>query len=115
MKNLSLIIGTVFLVLNIIIGLLITQYSTFNMCLNSVVIILTTVLIFIARRIHLRDAYFISFVTVSLILGLVAYIIGLFSVDSIKDNWVIVVDLCLLGFEALLLSTFSFMSKKTNN
>lgn len=111
MKRTALIIGGIALLLNIVLGLLISKYSLFNACLNSVVIIVTTILIFVLNKIEIRDAFRFSLTFFFAFIGFVCFIFGFFSKGTFTDNWPIIADVILLAFEVILLLVTSFVSK----
>ncbi len=111
MKKTVLIIGIIALLLNIVLGLLITKYIMFNVCLNSIVIILTTVLILIVGSQKLKGGFYASLITIFVLCGLISLIIGFFSNGEVKDNWVIIADLIILVFEIILIFTANYISK----
>ena len=111
----TIIIGCCLLITNILTGMLLSKYALFNMCLNSTVIIITTVLIALLDKINLSTAYKISMSFVFGFLGIVEYMCGFFSKSTITDNWVIIIDLILLVIQVLILIVANTVSSKVNN
>ena len=111
MKNLTLTVGLIFFVANLLFGLILTAYPTFNVCLNSVVILATTGLLYAMRRIGLRDAFYISLSMIFCFLGFVEFVLGLFAPDRFQNNWYLIVVILLLVFEAVLLTVTHRISK----
>ena len=110
----AIIIGCCLLVTNILLGILISKYAFFNMCLNSIVIIITTVLIAVLDRIYLSTAYKISLYFIFGIIGIVEYICGFFSKGTLTDNWVIITDLILLALQVLIIIVTNTITTKVN-
>ena len=109
-----IIIGCCLLITNILLGLLLSKYALFNMCLNSIVIIITTTLITLLDRIVMSTAYKISLSFIFGSIGIVEYICGFFSKCTITDNWVIITDLILQVVQVLLLIVTTTVSSKLN-
>lgn len=110
----TIIIGCCLLITNILLGLLLSKYALFNMCLNSIVIIITTALITLLDRIVMSTAYKISLSFIFGSIGIVEYICGFFSKCTLTDNWVIITDLILLVIQVLLLTVTTTVSSKLN-
>ena len=111
----KIIIGCCLLITNILLGLLISKYALFNVCLNSIVIIVTTALIGLLDRVKLSNAYKISLSFTFSSIGIVEYICGFFSKCTITDNWVIISNLILLVIQVLILFVTTSISTKANN
>lgn len=112
MKRTILLISIIALILNIVLGLLITKYIKFNVCLNSIVIALTTVLILIIGSLKLKGGFYASLVSIFVLFGIIAFILGFFSNGEVKDNWVIIADLIILVISIILIFTAYYISEK---
>ena len=111
----TIIIGCCLLITNIILGILLSKYALFNMCFNSIVIIVTTVFITLLDRIKLSTAYKISLSFIFGSIGIIEYICGFFSKCTITDNWLIITNLILLVIQVLILIVTTAISSKVNN
>ena len=111
MKHLNLIIGGILLVLNVLIGLIVSSYSTFNVCLTSGIIVLSFALIEMLKHAKLRDAFRISLTFIFAFFMLVCLVLGVLSPETFKDNWYIVAIIVILVFEVITLLTTSFVSQ----
>ena len=103
MKKTILFATLAVLVVNILAGLLLSSYHTFNMLATSLVIVLTTTLMYITEYITMKDAFRVSLPFVFAFLGLVMFLLMLFSKHQLQDNWCVAVSLVLLLIEALVL------------
>lgn len=112
MNRLTIIIGFVLLVLNFLIGLIVESYPTFNVCLNSGVIVIMTLLICITHNIVMKDAFKVSLTTLFGFIGLAKFIIGLFAENQIVNNWHLLSIIILTGIEIILLITTNVVSNK---
>lgn len=111
MKHLNLIIGGILLVLNILIGLIVSSYSTFNVCLTSGIILISFALIEALKYSKLRDAFRISLTFIFAFLMIVCLVLGVLSPDSFKDNGYIIAIISILVIEVVILLTTSFISQ----
>ncbi len=115
MKKLILILGSAFLVANILLGVILTAYPTFNVFLNSAVIMATTSLLLIVNCITLRDAFHISLSMIFVLCGFVELILGAFTPNTIYDNWYLVAFIFLTVSEFTLLAIVKHISKTIKN
>lgn len=112
MKKVTLIIASLFLVLNVAFGFIITAYTPFKVCFSSAAIIVTAVLICLLSTVKLKDAFAISLSFLFSFLGLVQFILGCCSPDTVTDNSYLVAALILLAFEIAILLICNLTSKK---
>ncbi len=115
MKHLSLIIGGILLVLNVLIGLIVSSYSTFNVCLTSCIIVLSFALIEMLKHSKLRDAFRISLTFIFAFLMFVCLVLGVLSPETFKDNGYIIAIIVILVFEVITLLTTSFVSQNVKS
>ncbi len=111
MKKGLLIFGIILLISNILIGLIVSSYETFNVCLTSVVIIATTFLLEWLSSSNLKDAFKISLTVLFSFLGLVEFVLGLIAPAQFKNNWYLVVIIVLIIIESLFVISSSLASK----
>ena len=111
----TIIIGCSILITNILLGILLSKYALFNICLNSIVIIVTTAFITMLDRIKLSTAYKISLSFIFGSIGIIEYICGFFSKCTITDNLVIIINLIILVIQVLILIVTTAISLKVNN
>ena len=111
MKNLTLIIGCVALVLNLLFGFLLSAFEPFNVGFTSIVIVLTTLLIWLLRVVPMKDGFVIGLGFLFLLLGIVEYVLGSVSRPEFTDNGVVITAIILVAFEAVTLLICSSISK----
>ena len=114
MKHLNLIIGGIILLLNVLIGFLVSSYSTFNICLTSGIIILSFAFIETLKYLKLRDAFRISLTFVFAFLLIVCMVLGVLSPETFKDNGYIIAIFVILAIEVILLLSARFISQNVN-
>lgn len=112
MKNLTLTIGGIAFALNLLFGFLLSGYEPFNVGFTSVVIVLTTLLIYLLRVIPMKDGFVIGLGFLFLFLGVVEFILGLISRPSMTDNGIVVATVILLAIQVGILLICSSISKK---
>lgn len=111
MKNTVLIVGGTLLSVNLIIGLLTTAYPMFNLCFTSIVIAIATLLLYILSRINLNDGFIIGLSSLFSFLGVVEFVLGIVSDDSIYDNGCVIAAMILITLQILSLVICSIASK----
>ncbi|MBO7615653.1 MAG: hypothetical protein J6T22_00460 [Bacteroidales bacterium] len=114
MKKVILFSSTALLVVNILAGLILSAYEAFNIIATSVVILITTGLLYATTVIQLKDAFRVSLCIVFAFVGLVLFLLMLFSPHQIQDNWTVIVALALIIIEIIMLYLGHWASKKTN-
>lgn len=111
MKNITLIVGIILLVFNLLFGSILSIYLFFNVWLNCGVIAATAILIYMLDIITLKDGFRISLSMLFGIFGFVAFILGLFSPQQYTDNWYLISIILIVVFEAILLTITHIISK----
>lgn len=111
MKNITLITGGTLLLVNIIIGLLITAYPMFNLCFTSAIIAITTLLLFALCKVNLKDGFIIGLSCLFSLLGLVELILGAVSSVSIQNNGCVIATIILIAIQVLTLVICNIVSK----
>ena len=112
MKNLTLVVGCVALVLNLLFGFLLSAFEPFNVVFTSIVILLTTLLIWLLRVVPMKDGFVIGLGFLFLLFGIVQYIFGLLSRPQVENNGLVIATIIFVAFEAVTLLICSSTSKK---
>lgn len=100
---LVLVAGAIFLAVNSAMGMLLSAYGLFNVCLTDAIIVLTTALIFISVRSRLKTAFRISLPLVFSLFGSVQFAAGIFSPAKAEDNFVLAGILVTIVAEVIIL------------
>ncbi len=87
MSKIIIYLGALFVAVNTIIGLLISNYSTFNYLSVDVVLIINTILIYRLSIDNISNGYKISLSFIYPILCLLSIILSLLSPEKLKDNY----------------------------
>ena len=112
MKKTILILGVLTLIVNVLLGLLLSKYDYFNMGVNCGVIALNSALLFCLWQFNLRDAFRISFTFLFSILGIAELVLGCLMPQKLEDNGYLIAIIAILFVEIALLVITNIMSNK---
>lgn len=112
MKKTILFTAIAVLVINILAGLLLSSYHTFNWTATSIVVLLTAILMYITESITMKDAFRVSLPFTFAFLGAVMFLLMLFSKHQVQDNWCVIVSLVILLLETVILYITHRISKQ---
>ena len=110
MKYLTLIIGLLLIICNLLFGLILSSYPSFNMWLNCIIIAVTSYLLYALNKLQMRDAYYIALYTLFSISGFIEFVLGLLSPDRLTDNIPLIIIICLFIFKLIFILITNFMS-----
>ena len=111
MKKGLLFTGVALLLANIIIGLIASSYNTFNICLSSAVVAVTTLLLWGMATSNMKDAFKIALTFFFAFLGLVEFVLAVLSPEQYKDNWYLVAIIILVIIQTIFVIFSSITSK----
>lgn len=112
MKKIILICGSLALVLNVLLGLLLSPYANFNMGVNCGVIALNTALLLCLYWLNIRDAFRISFSFLFSFLAIVEIILGCLMPQKLHDNGYLIAMIVLIFIEISLIVIINILSNK---
>lgn len=112
MKKIILICGSLALVFNVLLGMLLSHYDYFNMGVNCGVIVLNTVLLLSLYWLNMRDAFRISFSFLFTFLAIIEIILGCLMPEKLQDNGYLIATIVLLFIEITLMVITNIMSNK---
>ena len=115
MKKAILILGGLTLIVNVLLGLLLSKYDYFNMGVNCGVIALNTALLFCLWQFNLRDAFRISFTVLFSVLGISELVLGCLMTQKLEDNGYLIAIIAILFVEIALFVITNIMSNKIND
>lgn len=110
MKNLSLIIGSLIFLLNIVLYLILSIYPAFNFWLNSGIIAVSMLMLYLVSAIALKDAFKVSFSCLFPVFSIIEIVCGFCASDTFRDNPFVIAILLLVIFQVVMLVIASFMS-----
>lgn len=111
MKSTSFIIGVILLLANFAFGLLLSSYSSFNMVLNSVIIIINLILLFLLGSITMKDGFKVSLDTLFPLFAIWELYNGFCAPHHLQDNSNVIFILVLVIIEVILLAVTHYISK----
>ena len=111
MKNLTLIIGGIILLLNLVIGMILSAYKPFNIGLNSAVIIVNTLMLYSLGVAQIKDGFKISLSFLFLIAAAIEFILVLFVPETFENNVSLTMLILLFAGQIVLYIIAYFVSK----
>ena len=96
MKRLIILTTIILLVVNGLLGLILTAYQSTNVYLNSAVILLTGIVLLVVSSTNLKDAFKISLTSLFAAVGGIEYILGFFAPAEWSNNWFAIIIFVLL-------------------
>ena len=112
MKKIILIIGSLTFLFNVLLGLLLSGYPSFNMWVNCGIIALNTILTYSLYRLDMRDAFRITFSFLFASIAIVELVIGCLMPERLQDNGCLIAMVVLLFIEISLIAIANIMSNK---
>ena len=111
MKNLTLIIGGIILLLNLVIGMIFSAYKPFNIGLNSAVIVVNTLMLYSLGVAQIKDGFKISLSFLFLIAAAIEFILALFVPETLENNVALTMLILLFAGQVILYAIAYFVSK----
>ena len=111
MKNLTLIIGGIILLLNLVIGVIFSAYKPFNIGLNSAVIVVNTLMLYSLGVAQIKDGFKISLSFLFLITAVIEFILALFVPETLENNVTLTMLILLFAGQVILYAIAYFVSK----
>lgn len=114
MKKPIIYLTAIILFVNLLMGLLLSSYEVFNICLTSVTILITGILLVILHSINLKDAYAISLSTFFIVIGIIEFILAIISPQHISDNGYVISCIILYVVQVIILLICKQISKQVS-
>lgn len=113
MKRSIFLIGSILVIVNLMLGMIISAYGYINLVASTVILVLTAVVLLLVNGLmSLKDGYVVSLNILIPIIGLIQYLIAIFMPSRFSDNWGLITLLVLIAIEAILLVATNSISKK---
>lgn len=112
MKRLIILTTIILLVVNGLMGLILTAYQSTNVYLNSAVILLTGIVLFGVSSTNLKDAFKISLTSLFAVVGGIEYILGFFAPTEWSNNWFAILLIVVLAIEIIFVLLTNFVTNK---
>lgn len=114
MKKIIFFSTTILIVANLLVGFIASGYQTFNVIASSLVILITGCLNYAAATITLKDAFRVAHYFLFSLLGIVMFLLMVFSPHQLENNWRVIVSLIIIVLEIIALYITYRVSKHIN-
>jgi FtsH-binding integral membrane protein len=111
MKNLLLVTGFILIILNTLIGLLISKYLLFNYLMVDLSLVISTSLTYLFANSNISDGYKIGLTSMLTLTGLIKVVCCIITSPYFQNNVLIVTFLVVTAFEILCLISAFAMKK----
>lgn len=111
MKKSIIVIASILLAVNLMLGLLLSSFALFNIIFSSITIIATGFIIYLLKQIKLKDAFIVSLTFIFSVLGIITYILSLLSSSHIQDNICVIITVLIWAIEAIIIILCIKLSK----
>ncbi len=112
MNKIIILSSSVLLVVNLLLGAIISCYGCYNVAISSMVIVSTGLLLYLTNHIHLKDGYKVSLMFLFAGIGVLEYIFSLIAPNRFTDNWWLILVIILIAVEMILLIICNTMTNK---
>lgn len=112
MKRLIILTTIILLVVNGLLGLILTAYQSTNVYLNSAVILLTGIVLLVVSSTNLKDAFKISLTSLFAAVGGIEYILGFFAPAEWSNNWFAILVIAVLAIEIIFVLVTNLVTTK---
>lgn len=114
MKKAAIIIGGILLLFNILLGMMLSVYPTFNCILNSCIIIANIALLIAVSSMPLKDGFKVSFSCLFPLMCFLQLIFGFFAPEHFKDNICVIAIFIIVLLQIILLVSAKIVSQLNN-
>lgn len=112
MKRLIILITIILLVVNGLLGLILTAYQSTNIYLNCAVILLNGIALWMVLSTNLKDAFKISLTSLFAVVGGIEYILGFFAPNEWNNNWFAILVIAVLAIEIIFVLLTNLVTNK---
>lgn len=111
MKKAIIVITIILMAINLLFGFLLTGFEPFNVGFTTIVILVNGILLYVLQSVTMKDAFAITLTFLFSFIGIILYVLGLLSPDSIEDNVFVIATIIFLVIEIVILFICSLTSK----
>ena len=113
MKKSIISIGALLILNNLVFGLIISAYDSFNLTISTITIALTIIILLVINGgVKLNDGFNVSLNIIIPIIGIIQYLFALFMPNHFNDNWGLITIILLVVTEVILLIAANSISSK---
>lgn len=111
MKQFSLLSTVLFVILNILLGVVIQDYESYNVILSSSVLVGNLIIVLVLLNLRLKDAFKVSLCILFPVMTVTEFVLAVLAPYSFYDNWFIISIMALLSLQIILLLVTTVISK----
>ena len=113
MKKSIISIGALLILINLVFGLIMSAYDSFNLTISTITIVLTIIILLVINGgVKLKDGFKVSLNIIISIIGIIQYLFALFMPNHFNDNWELITLILLTVAEIILLIATNSISTK---
>lgn len=112
MKKSVFLITFILLIVNGLLGLILHTYHPTNVCLNTMVILLSGIVLWTITSTQLKDAFKVSLTSLFVIVGAMEYILGFFASTEWSNNWFAILMIVVLAIEIIIILLTNYVTNK---
>lgn len=112
MKKLIILTTIILIVVNVLIGSIVTSYQLVNVCLNSLVILFNGIILCIIACAKLKDSFKISLTSLFVIIGIIEYCLGFFAPNVWSNNWFAIILILSIAIEIIIVLLTRYVTTK---
>jgi hypothetical protein len=103
MKNLSIIISAILILVNVLAGIILKDYMKENIIMSSCVILLNAILLLIVANSKMKDAFKVSYHLLFPVFCIIEFILAIIAPNTWENNYYLVSIIGFIAFQAILL------------
>ena len=112
MKRLIILTTVILLFVNGLFGFILAAYHPTNAYLNTAVILLSGIVLWILSSTHLKDAFKVSLTSLFAAVGVIEYILGFCAPTEWSDNWFAILVIAVLAIEIIIVLMTNYVTNK---
>lgn len=112
MKNNVLVVGSILVLLNTLLGLIVTSYPNFNMIFADISILLSTGILYFLFRSNAADGFKIGVGFIAVLSGFGRFLCAVFSSSQLENNIGLIIFLFLITLEVITIFVSQKLSSK---
>ena len=112
MKKLIIIITVLLLIVNALLGVILSGYGSLNVYLNSAIILINGIILYSLYIVNLKDGFRYSLTSIFGFMALVEYALGFYAPTNYENNWFAIFMLITLAVEVLIIVSANFVTSK---
>lgn len=105
MKTLTVCIGLILIVVNVLVGLIMKDFQTENVIASSCVLLVNAALLYALTDLKMKDGFKVSFFVLFPLFCLIEYVLAVLSPIRFHDNMYFVGIICCFAIQFILLFT----------